>query len=162
LKGNGFTACGKTQNRGSRGFQPPYKANKIDGGFSHGGLIFLHSTQISDFFRSLFSRAVQRPKNRWALAPEEALPKKWQKRPFCPKISIPAQKVGTPLRNAFDQVSQPLDRYGVDVTEMVTAGLPVAGLPVIRQQSKPPFFAKHKSPVIQSARGTKRLSVWGS
>ena len=88
--------------------------------------------------------------------PEGALPKKWQKRPFCLKISIPAQKVRTPLRNAFDQVSQPLDRYGVDVTEMVTAGLPV-----IRQQSKPPFFAKHKSPVIQSARGPKRCSVWG-
>jgi hypothetical protein len=30
----GFTGCGKTQNGGRRGFQPPHKASKINAGFS--------------------------------------------------------------------------------------------------------------------------------
>ena len=63
-KARGYTGCGKAQNGGSRGFRPPYKANRIAGGFSHGGPVLLNTTQIPEFFRSLFSRAKNLPKNK--------------------------------------------------------------------------------------------------
>src|SRR5258708_3001158 len=49
----GFRACGKTWSGGRRGFQPPHKANRINAGFSRGGMLFAYFARRFEFFRSL-------------------------------------------------------------------------------------------------------------
>jgi hypothetical protein len=70
----GFTYYGKTQIGGRRGFQPPHNANQINEGFSPGETFFANFVRNSEFFCSLFSRAVIAAKSTRALAPEGMLP----------------------------------------------------------------------------------------
>jgi hypothetical protein len=65
----GFTGCGKTQNGGRRGFQPPHKASKIYAGFSPGRKFPFKSTRNPGIFRNMFSRAANATKTTTGFSP---------------------------------------------------------------------------------------------